>query len=126
MKENIPCAMRTSDQWLKLMAPDVPWQECYTHVNMAAVNILEALKPEEDISSTALLDLLYPIKHVPAKDVKAAQAARTRMFRALMATPKEGMIMEGYCTQGPPTSYSRFGRKVRRWSWHDYREVTNP
>ena len=108
---------RTSDQWLELFAPDVPWQDCYPHVCIAAMNILDELMPEDEISGTHLLDLLYPIKHVPAKDVKAAQAVRTRMYRALMATPKEGMVMEGYCTQGPLVK-NYFGRQARHWSWH--------
>ena len=108
---------RTSEQWLALMAPDVPWQECYDEVRGEAMDVLNGLKATDDISTTTLLDFIYPLDHVPAKQVKAAQAARNRMYRALLARPPGGFPMDGYCEQGPEIT-NRFGHKARRWTWH--------
>lgn len=106
----------TPNDWNRLLAPAVPWQEAYAVVAREARAYLIALKPAgvETMSTMDLAAGLYPPQDMRGE---VGVAARKRIFKALAALAKHEL--DDCVVKGEPRAAKIGGKTVtaRPWRW---------
>jgi hypothetical protein len=110
--------MLTPTEWNEILAPEVPWLDCYPAIGLHARDSLEALPAGHSITTTELLDRLYPAKLAAKSD--AGTAARKRILAALFA--KKNPWRARYSTPQPKRAKGRLKGTVPLL-WHGPKTV---
>lgn len=96
----------------KVLAQDVPWQDCYPVVEGFARQYLATLDATDTISTNDLTEALWPEKQAIGDGIYA----RKRVTKALVAMASKSM--SDCCYKGEPERLPRVGTMIQRWKWH--------
>src|ERR1039458_8183672 len=117
--------MKTPQEWLRALAPDINNADAWATIGTEAKAYLLAEVDHGDMISTAtLVDALFPV--IYAKQSEAGMAARLRIVDALTSRFADRYELKGCFTLGPPEDgRKRFkGKSIRRRLWHPPVQIT--
>ncbi len=99
--------------WVSVLAPDQPWQEAYAIVELHSRALLSQLDDGMVLSTTQVVDWLWPKRFRVLGDVDQA-AAHRRLYKSLNALQRHDLM--DCCTLGTPRKI--YGRVSTPVLWH--------